>query len=71
MMTASPFIDELRRMPADQLEETAEYIHALIEERRERRAQMIEATSGSLSGEEGEALEMALAECSTVDENAW
>lgn len=71
MMTASPFIDELRRMPADQLEETAEYIHALIEERRVRRAQMIDATSGSLSGEEGEALETALAECSTVDENAW
>jgi len=46
MMTASSFIDELRRMPADQLEETAEYIHALIEERRVRRESMIDATSG-------------------------
>jgi hypothetical protein len=61
MMTTSPFIDELQRMPTDQLEETAECIHSFIEERRERRAQMIDATSGSLSGEEGEALETALA----------
>jgi hypothetical protein len=71
MTTALPFIDELRRMPADQLEETADYIHALIEERRVRREHMIDATSGSLAGEEGAALETALAECSTVDENAW
>lgn len=66
MMTSSPFIDELRRMPADHLEETAEYIHALIEERRVRRAQMVDATSGSLSGEEGEALEIALADLMTI-----
>lgn len=65
MTTSSPFIDELRRMPADQLEETAEYIHALIEERRVRRESMIDATSGCLAGEEGEALETALAKCST------
>lgn len=65
-MTSSPFIDELRRMPSDQLEETAEYIHALIEERRVRRAQMIDATSGSLSDEEGEALEIALADLMTI-----
>ncbi len=70
MTTALPFIDELRRMPADRLEEAADYIHALIEERRVRRESMIDATSGSLAGEDGEAHETALAECSTVDENA-
>jgi len=74
MTTALPFIDELRRMPADRLEEAADYIHALLEERRvrrERRERMIDETSGSLAGEEGEALEDALAECSTIDKNAW
>ncbi len=71
MKTALTFMDELRRLPADQLEETADFIQTLIEERRLRRANMIDATAGSLTGEEGEALETALAECSTVDENAW
>jgi len=46
MTTALPFIDELRRMPADRLVEAADYIHALIEERRVRRESMIDATSG-------------------------
>ncbi len=64
-------MDELRRLPADQLEETADFIHTLIEERRLRRASMIDATAGNLTGEEGESLETALAECSTVDENTW
>ena len=49
----------------------ADFIHTLLEERRLRRESMIDATSGSLAGEEGEALETALTECSTVDENAW
>jgi hypothetical protein len=71
MMTALPFIDELRRMPADRLEEAADYIHTLLEERRARRERMIDETSGSLAGGEGEALEAALAECSQIDENAW
>jgi hypothetical protein len=71
MTTALPFIDELRSLPADRLEEAADFIRALLEERRLRRESMIEATSGSLAGEDGEALESALAECSTVDENAW
>ena len=71
MTTALPFIDELRRMPADRLEEAADYIHALLEERRVRRERMIDETSCSLAGEEGEALEATLAECSTIDENAW
>ena len=71
MNAALPFIDELRRLPADRLEETADFIHTLLEERRLRREAMIDATSGSLAGEEGEALETALAECRTVDENAW
>jgi hypothetical protein len=71
MMTALPFIDELRRMPADRLEEAADYIHTLLEERRARRERMIDETSGSLAGGEGEALEAALAECRQIDENAW
>ena len=71
MNAALPFIDELRRLPADRLEETADFIQTLLEERRLRREAMIDATSGSVAGEEGEALETALAECRTVDENAW
>lgn len=71
MTVALPFIDELRRLPADRLEEAADFIHTLLEERRLRRESMIDATSGSLAGEEGEALETALNECSIVDENAW
>ena len=71
MIGASPLNEELRRMPADQLAETADYIQTLIEERRLRRAEMIDATAGSLSGNEGAALESALAECSTIDETAW
>ena len=71
MTTALPFMDELRRLPADRLEEAADFIHTLLEERRLRRESMIDATAGSLTGEEGEALETALTECSTVDENAW
>ncbi len=71
MTTALPFIDELRRMPADRLEEAADYIHTLLKERRARRERMIDETSGSLAGGEGEALEAALAECSTIDENTW
>ncbi len=71
MTTTLPFKEELNRLPADRLEETAKYIHALIEERRQRRGLMIDATSGSLPGEEGEALEAALKECSSPDENAW
>lgn len=71
MTTALPFIDELRRLPADRLEEAADYIHTLLKERRARRERMIDETSGSLAGGEGEALEAALAECSTIDENSW
>ena len=71
MTTALPFIDELRRLPADRLEEAADYIHTLLEERRARRERMIDETSGSLAGGEGGALEAALAECSTIDENTW
>ena len=62
MTAALPFIDELRRVPADRLEETAEFIHTLLEERRARRESIIDATAGSLTGEEGAALESALAE---------
>jgi hypothetical protein len=71
MTTALPFIDQLRRLPADRLEEAADYIHSLLEERRVRRERMMDATSGSLAGGEGEALEAALAECRQIDENAW
>lgn len=71
MAAALSFIDELRRPPADRLGEAADYIHTLLEERRARRERMIDETSGSLAGEEGEAIETALTECNTVDENAW
>ncbi len=67
MTVAWPFIDELRRLPADCLEEAEDYVHPLIEVRRLRRDSMIDATSGSLAGEEGGELEAALSECSTVD----
>lgn len=62
MTTALPFMDELRSLPADRLEEEADFIHTLLEERRLRRESMIDATAGSLVGEEGEALEFLLDE---------
>lgn len=71
MTTVSPLLEELRRMPADRLEETAEYITTLLHERRERRERMIDATAGTLSAAEGDALEAALAECETLDESSW
>lgn len=71
MTAVLPLMDELRRLPADRLVETADFIQTLLEERRARRESMIDATAGSLAGEEGAALESALAECNTVDENAW
>ncbi|MBE2284194.1 MAG: hypothetical protein IAE77_12125 [Prosthecobacter sp.] len=71
MTSVLPFLDDLRRLPADQLEETADFIHTLLKDRRRSREAMIDATAGSLVGEDGEALETALAECSTVDESAW
>jgi hypothetical protein len=32
-MTAWPFIDELRRLPADRQEEAADFIHTLLADR--------------------------------------
>lgn len=57
MTTALPFIDELRRIPADRLGEVADFINTLVEERRVRQERMVDETSGSLAGGEGEALE--------------
>lgn len=58
-------------MPTDQLEETALFIDKLVAERHERRNAMIDSTAGSLSGEEGKALEEALKDCERIDEDAW
>jgi len=55
----------IARLSAGRLEEAAEFIHTLLEERRLCRESMIDATAGSQAGEEGEALETALAGCST------
>ncbi len=71
MMTASPLLDELRRMPTDRLEETAEFIDVLVAERHQSRNAMIDATAGSLAGTNGEALEAAMADCERIDENTW
>jgi hypothetical protein len=68
MIATSPLISELRAMPSDRLEETAAYIGALLEDRRNQRNAMIDATSGSLAGPVGDALEEALAECETIHE---
>ncbi len=70
-MSTATLNEELRKMPADRLAETAQFIDALVVERRAARSAMVDATSGRLSGIEGEALEAALAECAKVDENAW
>lgn len=71
MTAVAPLLEELRRLPTDRLEETAAFIDALVEERREQRNAMIDDTAGSLGGTEGEALEAALADCEHIDENAW
>ena len=62
MILTTPFINELRTMPSNHLEETAAYIGKLIEERRTKRNALIDATAGSLAGPVGEALDAALAE---------
>jgi hypothetical protein len=54
MTTALPFIDELRRMPADRLEEAVDYIHALLEERRVRRERMIDEMDSHVRGNDEE-----------------
>lgn len=71
MILPPTVLEELRRMPTDGLEETAEFITSLVAERRSARNAMIDATSGTLSGAPGEALEAALAELERVDESSW
>lgn len=71
MIATSPLIDELRAMPSDRLEETAAFIGTLLEDRREKRNAMIDATAGSLAGPVGDAMESALAECETIHESNW
>jgi len=61
MLTALPSPEELRRLPTDRLQEFALFIHTLLHERRASRESMIDETAGSLTQEEGEALETALA----------
>ena len=70
-MSTATLKEELRRLPADRLAETAQFIDALVAERRSARNAMIDATAGSLAGIEGEALEAAMTECARIDENAW
>jgi hypothetical protein len=70
MTAITPLIDELRSMPSDRLEITAAYIDTLLESRRAKRNAMIDATSGSLAGAIGDALEAALAEDADISP-AW
>ncbi len=70
-MSIETLREELQKMPADRLAETAQFIDALVVRRRAARSAMIDATSGSLPGIEGEAFEAALAECAQIDETAW
>jgi hypothetical protein len=60
-------IEDLRHLPGQDLLDAARYIHQLREARRERRLQTISATSGILSGPEGEAFEAAIEECERID----
>lgn len=71
MPLEAAILEELRRMPTDQLERTALYIDRLVAERHERRNAMIDSTAGSLSGKEGEELEKALEDCERIDEDTW
>jgi hypothetical protein len=64
-------ITDLQRLPEPELQDAANYIHALAEGRRQRRLAMLERTSGSLDGKEGEAFAAAVAECERVDAHGW
>jgi hypothetical protein len=64
-------IEELEHLPQNDREKAARYIHELAAQRRERRASMLRATAGSLSGDDGAGFEEAIAECSKVDEKNW
>ncbi len=69
MTVSTPLIDELRAMPSDRLENTSAFIDALLAERRAKRNAMIDETAGCLAGPVGEALENALAECESIQED--
>ncbi|QIF05942.1 hypothetical protein [Roseimicrobium sp. ORNL1] len=71
MPPEAAILEELRRMPTDQLEQTALFIDKLVTERHERRNAMLDSTAGSLAGEEGKALEEALKDCEHIDEDTW
>lgn len=71
MTALADIVEELKRLPEQELRTAADFIHQLAEGRRQRRLAMLQETAGSLNGPEGEALETAVAECSRVDESAW
>ena len=61
MTAMADIIEELKRLPGEDLEAAASYIHTLAEGRRRRRLAVTESTAGSLKGPSGEAFEAALA----------
>jgi hypothetical protein len=61
-------LEDLRHLPSADVSAAAEYVHQLRENRRERRSRMIEKTSGSLSGSDGDSFEAATQECEHLDQ---
>jgi len=64
-------VEELKTLPPDKLAEAVRYLHGLHEQSQAERLAALEQSGGSLSPEEADAMERALADCRQVDRNEW
>ncbi len=72
MSTLEIIVEDLKALPAPQLEKAAEYIHRLREVNRTERLAAIEKSAGILSEAEGAELERIITEgCEQVDARDW
>jgi hypothetical protein len=62
-------LDDLRHLPSSDVVNVARYIHELREARHVRRKESLAASSGSLSGPDGDAFEAAIMECEQKDDD--
>jgi hypothetical protein len=60
MSVIETIVNDLRELPPPQLLEAARFIHGLNRKNLERRREVLVATAGCMSGEEGEDFESAM-----------
>ncbi len=72
MSVLESIVKDLETLPAPKLVEVAGYVSRLNPRRREERLAALKATAGCLSGEEGNAFEMAVREeGDRIDPDDW